>query len=326
MTPWGVTAWIVALAVLWIARAIALRSGVYFTHAGTTADLQSLETSSWLQISNVLRLAPCVLSVALWRKHPRVALVIAATDGLYTLGSGARLFVLHIGIYTCLMASLYGRSIRIFTLVAAGGAFVLVVNPIVYRMRAANPGVDATPAEIFSGVLSTEDGSEGQLSESMLRTSASGYMADTMCLWDGEQAPLLGGETYWESIATTVPRILWPGKPSNDAADMVAAANRTLRLPNNDAIGNPIMEGWINFSYLGVAGAFALMGLVARELWNYRVRNAESPGRLGFYAMAMSAFFTFETHSTVGLFAIFRFAVGLMALDAGLRAIGAVPG
>jgi hypothetical protein len=208
--------------------------------------------------------------------------------------------------------------------------FILVVNPVVDQLRQSDPGADASPADVVRSSISygwhpDEDRNNRLIGESMQRASAGGYLAETMCLKDLTGAEPMWGRTYLASVATLVPRIVWPTKPKGfPDADMVAVTNVQFRIPDVDSVGNPVMEGFINFSYPGVAASLFLMGLLARLFWAYRQRHQCSAGRLGLYLMAMLAFFAFETHSTLGILGLLRLPVALIVIDGSMRAIGAL--
>ena len=171
-----------------------------------------------------------------------------------------------------------------------------------------NDATGLTPLDVvratFSSSPLTRD--ENAVKDTFKRASAGGYLADIICLTDRRIFYPLEGTTFVGSIAIMIPRVLWKDKSISESTDMVAAMNANLSLPEQDAVGNPVMEGYINFLYPGVALVFVILGLVCRWLWAYRIKHQRSGAHLGLVLMALVPFFFFETHSTFGNFTLLR--------------------
>jgi hypothetical protein len=179
ITSRGLTAWWILFALLWIARVFEVRSGIYFTHSRSTADLGALSTSSIVQVAEALRLAPCVLTVVLWRKHRALALAALASDFTYVLFSGCRIFIIQMGAMLAIGASLHGKRIPLAGIAVAGAIFIGLVNPLVVDLRHAVDFDDASPADVVMslGSLAQSD-SATDLDDSLRRSSTSGYFSE----------------------------------------------------------------------------------------------------------------------------------------------------
>ncbi len=85
----------------------------------------------------------------------------------------------------------------------------------------------------------------------------------------GEQIPFIGGETYLPILTKIIPRALWPDKPQETFGQYFGhryriIADHDLKTSVNLPI---IVEGYINWGWLGILFSASLMGLLMRVLW-----------------------------------------------------------
>jgi hypothetical protein len=84
--------------------------------------------------------------------------------------------------------------------------------------------------------------------------------------WTPEKVPFQYGRTYSYMAVTLVPRLLWPGKPSMSEANQFYQVAYGLtsedRLDRVSIAVGFLIEGYINFGWLGVIGITYLVGVV----------------------------------------------------------------
>ena len=304
-----------------VVRLSDIRRGAYFTHKAVVSLSQGPWEAVLAHAAYSMRVVPCMFAAGLWTRGRRgAAALVMLAESMYTLFTGSRLFVLHIAFFLAIAVSLLGHRVPMRWLALAGVVFVFGVNPLVYTMRqavVADTVAKPTPIDVAGALLADSKGADHsqEFEELVTRGDAVSYLANSLCLMELSNTPLLGGSTYAESILLLVPRFVWPEKPALPGADLVGVITTRIGGRPQDAVGSPIAEAYLNFGFIGVGVVFAALGLIGRALWRYRIRNSESGVALGLYMMSLTVFVLFETHSTIGILTGFRVPLaGMLAL------------
>lgn len=96
-----------------------------------------------------------------------------------------------------------------------------------------------------------------------------------------------GGSTFVEAAAALVPRAVWPNKPFAAGSGDLVTRFTGISFPEGTSVGiGQVMEFYINFGYLGVAGGFFVLGWALASL----DRGAISAMRIGDWGGFMVAY------------------------------------
>ncbi len=94
--------------------------------------------------------------------------------------------------------------------------------------------------------------------------------------------PYARGVTYAPLVSKLVPRLVWPNKPRENAAQFYGHRYGYLDPPDTThTVPLPMVtEGWVNAGWAGVVLSAVFFGLVLRVIWTYWIGAGGAPGNV----------------------------------------------
>ncbi len=138
--------------------------------------------------------------------------------------------------------------------------------------------------------------------------------------------PYAGTATYRPLVGALVPRLLWPGKPREEAGQFYGHRYRFLDPRDTEhSVNLPMVtEGWVSGGWAGVLLSAAFVGLVLRLVWRYWIGASGAPGNVMIWMAVLGTAVDAESNLSLIAAGVVHALVVYWALDVVIRSRGAM--
>ena len=98
----------------------------------------------------------------------------------------------------------------------------------------------------------------------------------------GDSIPYANGQTYTPLLTKFIPRVIWPGKPQETFGQYFGHRYRLIHDHDFEtAVNLPlIVEGYVNWGWLGIVFSAMFVGAVLRLLWEFWIGESPATGNV----------------------------------------------
>lgn len=193
---------------------------------------------------------------------------------------------------------------------------------LIFTVRASSNGFELANsnnqlADVIRGIANGELADTSKLADATLadeNTASRGravspllFLSDVFEAMDSPTSSFGFGRTFLYELSETVPRLLWPDKPTFLSTQILIRQSLGMSLVDNSP--HPLLQFYYEFGWPGIAVGFFLMG----ALMQYIVRNTRTVFMFFVLAFAWTAYIQVEVGLFLNLLVLIRAALILYA-------------